>query len=204
MKPQTLFENKQFIDSATAKLEKAQDELNALNDFLSDHKLGPLTLDLALKFTKNPTEALRGLYKEKIPALNEFTGLQNDKDAMISQMKLPEAPRADSFTWVGLAEDSLHVFDFGKTVSINPDRLQEHLNRWRYITSDPAQIEAFEDFKALAKQLDKINDKLNFIQLAPGNSPNLDYRLGEVLAFTSRGFEVQKTGFLYAVGKIRK
>lgn len=204
MKARILFENSQSINSEIGKLDKAQAELNDLNDFLTSHKLGPLTRELALKFKANPAEALRDLYREKIPAVNEFTGLPNDRNRMLEQMRLPEAPRADSLIWVGLAEDALHVFDFGETIEINDGRLQEHLNAWRYITSDPEIISAYEDFKALGKHLDRLNAKLNFIPLNGVHGYEANYRLGDILPLTRRGFELSQKGFMVAVNLLRK
>jgi hypothetical protein len=204
MKTRVLFEDSAKIRSVSGYFERAEEELNQLNDFLTSHKLGPLTRDMVAQFTKNPNEALRDIYKAKIPAVNEYTGLKNNKDDMLQQMELPPAPRADSFIHVGYVINELDVFDYGKKVTINDERLQNHLDRFRYITADPKTIEAYEDFKALAEQMGKMNDRLHFINLNGSNMPNFDYRLGDIIPFTANGFKVSQTGFMVATGLLRK
>jgi len=198
----TLFEESALVRNETIKFEKAVEELNSLNGFLNDHGIGPLTKSLAENFKKNPIEALRDIYKSKIPEVNIYTGLPNDKNRMLEQMHLPSAPEMGIFGYI--RQVNLSVFDFGKKVTINDKRFQEYLDDFRFITDDLQLIEAYNDFEALGKFLGRINDKLHFIPLSGSNMPNRDYRLGDVLAFTSKGFEIQKTGFLIATQRVRR
>jgi hypothetical protein len=140
MKTRTYFEDKHRITVEIAKLEKAEAELKCIERFLKSHKLGQLTEEVAKKFVKNSREALRDMYKEKIPEVNEYTGLKNNKEAMLEQMQLPIAPGTQNFGAILMA-GALYVFDFGDTVTINKERLEKHLNEFRFITSDPEIIE---------------------------------------------------------------
>ena len=204
MEAKVLFSNEQQIAAEQSKFEIAARELNEINDFLIAHKLEPLTQETAAEFIRNPKEALRDVYKSKIPAVNEFTGLSNDRDRMLENMQIPAIPGKENFPYSDQVKGLLSVYDFGKKIVLNTARFESYLNNFRFVTDDPRIIEAFEDFQALAEMLEKINDKLHFIPLNGLNSINFDYRLGDVIAFTKRGFEIQQRGFQIAVGLLRR
>jgi hypothetical protein len=201
MKPQILFEDSTRINAETSMLKKASAELNQLNNFMQEHKLGPLSHDLVNRFRRNPQEAVKDLYMARIPEVNEYTGLKNRKAEMLEQMQLPVAPR--EFPACGMAEEALHVFDYGDTVTINAERLEQHLNRHRFITDDPKLIQAHKDFTELGKKLNEINDRLNFIARPPVGI-RTDYKLGEIIAITASGFTILQQGFAIATGMIRR
>ncbi len=204
MKARVLFTDTQAIRSQTGQFGKALKELNELNAFLTEHRIGPLTGEMVGPFLRNPREALRAIYAAKIPETDAFTGLKNNKDKMLEGQQLPVAPTADSFPYIGQVKDELYVFDFGETVTLNAERFESYLNGFRYVSSDPEVIQAYDDFQALAKQLDKLNSKLHFIPLNGVTGINTDYLLGEQLPLTARGFELQKGGFMYAIGMRRR
>ena len=204
MKAQILFEDTQRIAAERGKFEKALTELNRINDFLNEHQIGPLSADLVHEYMRDPKTAIRGIFAAKIPDTDKYTGLRNDKSKMLEAMQLPTPPPVTEFPYTNQVIGLLYVFDFGKKIVLNTARFESYLNNFRFVTDDPRIIEAFEDFQALAEMLEKINDKLHFIPLNGLNSINFDYRLGDVIAFTKRGFEIQQRGFQIAVGLLRR
>lgn len=204
MKAKILFSDEQRISAETAKFERAAEELNQINDFLIGHKLDPLTEDSAIGFIRNPGEALREVYKARIPETNEYTGLKNNKDAMLQEMQLPSIPGAENYPYASQISGQLDLFDFGKKAQLNSERFETHLNSFRFITADPKIIQAYDDFQELAELLGKINDRLHFIPLNGVHGINTEYRLGDVLALTRRGFEIQQKGFMTAVNLLRR
>lgn len=198
MKAQTLFDDATRIKSETGKLKKAEAELNQLNDFLTGHKLGQLDQRLARKFIQGPQEALKDLYRDKIPAVNEYTGLRNDKDKMLDQMQIPSAPGPETLGWVRLAVDELYLFDFGQKVELNKERLEDYLDEFRFITDDPDILNAYNDLKTLAAQLKKINDKLKCFS-KEGLEFTSDYGLGKIIALVDGDFKIQRAGFEKAI-----
>ena len=207
MKAKVLFSDENRIAAEKAKFERAAEELNQINDFLITHKLDPLTEETALAFITNPPRALREVYKARIPETNEYTGLKNNKDAMLQEMQLPSIPGAENYPYADQVKGELYLFDFGEIdfkVTLNPERFEAYCNNFRFITADPKIIQAYDDFQELAELLGKINDRLHFIPLNGVHGINTEYRLGDVLALTRRGFEIQQKGFMTAVNLLRR
>lgn len=202
MKEQILFSDETRIKSETGKLKKAEAELNQLNDFLIKHNLGQLDQRLARAFTQNPKEALKDLYRDKIPAVNEYTGLKNDKDKMLEQMQLPSAPGMETLGWVRLALDALYLFDFGQKVKINEERLEDYLDEFRFITDDPDILNVYNEFKALANLLQKIQDKLHCFSKTSLDW-DADFGVGKIIQLTNEGeFKIHQVGFEKAITKL--
>ena len=172
MKAQVLFQDDLRVNSESGKFEKALAELNRINDFLHEHQIGPLSADLVQEYMKDPKTAIRGIYAGKIPDTDKYTGLRNDKSKMLEAMQLPTPPPVTEFPYTNQVIGLLYVFDFGKKVKLNEERLEEYLDGFRFSTSDPAIIQAYNDFQALAEMMGKINDKLHFIPLNGQNSIN--------------------------------
>ena len=204
MKAQILFEDTQRIAAERGKFEKALTELNRINDFLNEHQIGPLSADLVQEYMRDPKTAIRGIYAAKIPDTDKYTGLRNDKSKMLEAMQLPTPPPVTEFPYTNQVIGLLYVFDFGKKVKLNEERLEEYLDGFRFSTSDPAIIQAYNDFQALAEMMGKINDKLHFIPLNGQNGINSDYRLGDILPLTRRGFELSQRGFMISIGLLRR
>jgi len=202
MKDVILFSDDVKIKAETGKLKKVEAELNQLNDFCNKHEIGPLNARLAKQFATNPKETLRGIYRDRIPAVNEHTRLRNDKDLMLETMKLPSAPEQETFGWIRLAQDELYLFDFGKTVQLNAERLKDHLDQYRYIAADQATVDVFNDFQALAKLLQKIQDKLHCFSKTTLDW-DADYGVGKIVQLSNEGeFKIHQTGFERATMKL--
>jgi hypothetical protein len=198
MKRKMLFENTHRIDTERSRFWAAGNELNAINEFFKANKLGKLDPKLIIKFIDNSQKVIGEIIKSRIPDVNEYTQLRNDKDAILNQMELPHAGRMET-GYIKLSINDLSLFDFGDTVTLNEDRLEKHFDSFRYFSDNPEVIEAYDELTDIAAELTRLNNKLKFIPQGQNNLEGQHYDLGEVIANTPTGFKLQLDGFKKAI-----
>jgi flagellar biosynthesis/type III secretory pathway chaperone len=199
-----LFEDKHRIDSETVKLEMAKNELNIISDFFKANELGKLSQELIKKFLKDGIgEAIREIYKSRIPDVDPTTKLRNRKDDILDRMELPNIKA--ELGYIRLCANDLSLFDFAKEVTLNSDRLEKHLDIFRYYSDNTEVIAAYNELTDLTERLNKLNARLRFFPLGHNiGGITHDYNLSEIFVITPSGFELQQAGFQKAIKNLSK
>lgn len=205
MKKKLLFEDEHMIKIETFKIQSCIGELNDLNEFFKKYSLCKLNPEAIKKLIRlGPLEDIRELYKSKIPDINEITGLRNNKDQILKTMELPVIDPV-SLGNIKLCVEQLSLFDFEDAVTLNEDRLQKHLDKFRYYSDNPDIVSAFDDLTEITKMLNKANDKLKFYPKGHnfgGIAHNVS--LNDVFSIGPDGFRLTKEGFMIAIHNLLK
>jgi hypothetical protein len=205
MKKRLLFSDEHRVDVETQKLGMCRSELNQINDFFKTHKLGQLNEGMIKKILKDgPGALIRDIYKDRIPAIDERTGLRNNKDAILAQTILPDVGAFET-GYIALSSNDLGLFDFGETVELNEEKLEKYLERFRYSSDDPDILKAYDDLTEIASLLNKLNAKTRFFPLGQnigGIAHN--FSLDDLFVISPTGFQITLESFKNAIKTLSK
>jgi hypothetical protein len=195
-----LFENSHVIKLETAEISQGEKPLNELNAFFQKNQLGPLSYDTVTRLLFDPQKTIRNIVKSKIPDIDQNTGLANDKEKILETLQGLPYVNPHQLVFINLLQkkELLSLYDFDEVITVNTERLEEHLDRHRYYSDDPDVLDAYNELLELTERLNSFNEKVNIISVNAqtfGPSDKFFNSLSEIFRISEQGLYLTQKGF---------
>jgi hypothetical protein len=185
MKKEWIFTDDYRADLTQQNIEIARGRVQGtVNRFLELNLEVPITKDLFNKLISDPDETVKSIYKERIPLTDPYTGLNNDREAILRSLVLPDLKPLRAACDGIKKDDFFYLFDVtadGEVV-INSERQFEYLERFRVYANNKLEAQLHEKLKKVETGLNDLNSFAKFLPYA-GKSI-IEFDLGEMFSFS--------------------
>lgn len=190
----TLLENKNQIATEISNFQLHEVNLQNAKAAFDKLNLGvPFTSYLLVKLRKDTEATVREILMSKIPDKDKATGLKIDKENAIKGLKMPDLRELKNLLAVTHIEH-LDYFKFGETVSLDEDKLDSYLNKYRVLATSKEVEKLFNTVTDLQNTLQSLSGQVNgFVQVDSNN--NVVGGIYELFYYKNNRFEIRMDAF---------